>query len=73
MIFKAYGAEAPERLEQVIEEAGMSDEVLQKLQDKATRLTAERKKRGKTVPDGLVTVEDIKSYRQQSSRVVSTV
>ncbi|XP_064620629.1 pre-mRNA-processing factor 19-like [Lineus longissimus] len=65
----AYGAEAPERLEQVIEEAGMSDEVLQKLQDKATRLTAERKKRGKTVPDGLVTVEDIKSYRQQSSRV----
>lgn len=29
-----------------MEEAGMSDEVLQKLQDKATLLTAERKKVG---------------------------
>ncbi|XP_074640509.1 pre-mRNA-processing factor 19-like [Tubulanus polymorphus] len=65
----AYGAEAPERPDQVMEEAGMSEEVIQKLQDKATLLTAERKKRGKTVPEGLATNEDIKAYRQQASHV----
>ena len=43
--WQAYGAEArPEEADQPMEEAGMSDEVLQKLQDKATLLTAERKK-----------------------------
>ncbi|XP_069135303.1 pre-mRNA-processing factor 19-like [Argopecten irradians] len=64
----AYGAEAnPEAAQQPMEEAGMSDEVLQKLQDKATLLTAERKKRGKTVPEGLAIVEDIKTYRQLAS------
>lgn len=42
------------------------------LQDKATRLTAERKKRGKTIPEGLVSTEDIRSYRQQASHVVCT-
>ncbi|XP_048772113.1 pre-mRNA-processing factor 19-like [Ostrea edulis] len=63
-----YGAEAgPESAIQPMEETGMSDEVLQKLQDKATLLTAERKKRGKTVPEGLVTTEDIKSYKQLAS------
>jgi pre-mRNA-processing factor 19 len=42
---QSYAAEAgPEAAEQPMEEAGMSDEVLQKLQDKATLLTAERKK-----------------------------
>lgn len=44
-VLQVYGAEAgPETAEQPMEEAGMSDEVLQKLQDKATLLTAERKK-----------------------------
>uniref|UniRef100_A0A6I8SAE4 Pre-mRNA-processing factor 19 n=1 Tax=Xenopus tropicalis TaxID=8364 RepID=A0A6I8SAE4_XENTR len=33
---------------------GMSAEIIQKLQDKATVLTTERKKRGKTVPEDLV-------------------
>ncbi|XP_013381641.1 pre-mRNA-processing factor 19 [Lingula anatina] len=65
-----YGAEAgPERAEAPMEEAGMTEEVLQKLQDKATLLTAERKKRGKTVPEGLATVDDIRNYRQQASHV----
>ncbi|XP_063449023.1 pre-mRNA-processing factor 19-like [Mytilus trossulus] len=61
------GAEAGPEAAEPMEEAGMSDEVLQKLQDKATLLTAERKKRGKTVPEGLATVEDIKQYRQLAS------
>lgn len=61
------GAEAGQDAMEPMEEAGMSEEVLQKLQDKATLLTAERKKRGKTVPEGLATVEDIKTYRQLAS------
>jgi hypothetical protein len=40
------------------------------LQDKATVLTAERKKRGKTVPEGLATAEDIRAYHQIASHVV---
>lgn len=65
-----YAADAgPERAEEPMEEAGMSEEIIQKLQDKATLLTAERKKRGKTIPEGLATVEDIRSFRQQASHV----
>ena len=43
------------------------------LQDKATLLTAERKKRGKTMPEGLVTVDDIRAYRQVASHVVRSI
>ncbi|KAL4223171.1 Pre-mRNA-processing factor 19 [Mactra antiquata] len=64
----SYAAEAgPESAEHPMEEAGMSDEVLDKLQDKATLLTVERKKRGKTVPEGLATSSDIRNYRQLAS------
>ncbi|KAL9981858.1 hypothetical protein ACROYT_G010620 [Oculina patagonica] len=49
------------------EEEGMTEEVLQKLQDKATLLTAERKKRGKKVPEDLSTVDEIRSYKPISS------
>ena len=61
----------PERaeMEEPQEEAGMTEEVIGKLQDKATLLTAERKKRGKTIPDGLATTEDIRAYRQNASHV----
>ncbi|XP_031574235.1 pre-mRNA-processing factor 19-like [Actinia tenebrosa] len=45
-------------------EAGMSEEVLQKLQKKATLLTAERKKRGKKMPEDLTTPDEIRSYHQ---------
>ncbi|KAI0208882.1 Pre-mRNA-processing factor 19 [Lamellibrachia satsuma] len=66
----AYGAEAgPETADQPMEEAGMTDEILQKLQEKATLLTAERKKRGKTIPEGLVTSDDIRGFRQLASHV----
>jgi len=41
------------------------------LQDKATLLTAERKKRGKTIPEGLASAEDIRGYHQVASHVVS--
>ena len=43
---------------------------LLQLQDKATLLTAERKKRGKTTPEGLATSDDIRALRQTASHVV---
>uniref|UniRef100_A0A673NNZ7 Pre-mRNA-processing factor 19 n=1 Tax=Sinocyclocheilus rhinocerous TaxID=307959 RepID=A0A673NNZ7_9TELE len=57
------GGEAMEVSEQV----GMTPEIIQKLQDKATVLTTERKKRGKTVPEDLVRAEDLSKYRQGAS------
>ncbi|KTF94191.1 hypothetical protein cypCar_00001833, partial [Cyprinus carpio] len=57
------GGEAMEISEQV----GMTPEIIQKLQDKATVLTTERKKRGKTVPEELVRAEDLGKYRQVAS------
>ncbi|CAH2321563.1 pre-mRNA-processing factor 19 [Pelobates cultripes] len=48
---------------------GMSAEIIQKLQDKATVLTTERKKRGKTVPEDLVKPEELSKYHQVSSHV----
>ncbi|XP_043198243.1 pre-mRNA-processing factor 19-like isoform X1 [Amphibalanus amphitrite] len=53
--------------EQAQPEAGMTAEVIKQLQDKATVLTQERKKRGKTVPEDLVTPETLRSYRTVSS------
>ncbi|CAF4446206.1 unnamed protein product, partial [Rotaria magnacalcarata] len=38
---------------------GMNDEIIQKLQDKASVLTQLRKQRGKRVPEGLTSVEDM--------------
>ncbi|XP_024292410.1 pre-mRNA-processing factor 19 isoform X1 [Oncorhynchus tshawytscha] len=49
---------------EVSEQVGMIPEIIQKLQDKATVLTTERKKRGKTVPEELVRTEDLSKYRQ---------
>lgn len=51
----------------------MTEEVIKKLLDKATVLTAERKKRGKQVPEDLVKGEDIRGYKQVASHPVSTV
>lgn len=48
----------------ISEQVGMTPEIIQKLQDKATILTTERKKRGKTVPEELVRAEDLGKYRQ---------
>lgn len=49
------------------EQVGMTPDIIQKLQDKATVLTTERKKRGKTVPEELVRSEDLSKYRQVAS------
>lgn len=48
--------------------AGMSAEVIQKLQDKATVLTQERKKRGRNVPEELITPEQVKTFMTVGSQ-----
>ncbi|CAD5122476.1 DgyrCDS10901 [Dimorphilus gyrociliatus] len=47
---------------------GMTEEILTKLQDTAAKLTSERKKRGKTIPEGLASTEQIQSYRKIASK-----
>nr|CAB3265184.1 pre-mRNA-processing factor 19-like [Phallusia mammillata] len=49
------------------EPVGLTEDVIQKLQDKASVLTAERKKRGKKMPDDLVVADDIRNYRPVAS------
>merc|ERR550534_733369 len=49
------------------EAAGMTGDIVEKLQEKATVLTQERKRRGKTVPEDLCTAEKIKEFVSQSS------
>jgi len=44
----------------------LTEDVIQKLQDKASVLTAERKKRGKRMPEDLVGSDDIRNYRPVS-------
>lgn len=44
-------------------EEGISEEVIQRLQEKSSVLTQIRKQRGKKLPEELATIEDIKSYR----------
>lgn len=48
-------------------EVGITSEIIEKLESKAAVLTSERKKRGKSVPEGLATVDDIKSFKTLAS------
>lgn len=50
---------------------GMSGEVVARLQDRATALTQERKRRGRTVPEGLVAPDQIRSFITLASHPVS--
>ncbi|XP_050432768.1 pre-mRNA-processing factor 19 [Adelges cooleyi] len=52
---------------QPTEEAGITDEIIKKLQDKATVLTQERKKRGRTVPEDLMDQESLKAFKTLAS------
>ncbi|RZC33488.1 pre-mRNA-processing factor 19, partial [Asbolus verrucosus] len=63
----AVAAEAGGIANQPTEQAGMTDEVIQNLQDKATVLTQERKKRGRTVPEELTTHEQLRLFKTLAS------
>ena len=49
------------------EAAGITEEIVEKLDEKAKVLTQERKKRGKTVPEGLCTTDSMKQFSAKSS------
>lgn len=57
----------PEVMETELAPGEMTDDILQKLQDTATMLTAERKKKGKKVPEGLTSAEEIANFQLVST------
>lgn len=58
---------------QPTEQARLSEEVIIKLQERATVLTQERKRRGRTVPEELVSQNDLRSFRTLASHTVSKI
>lgn len=68
---QAIAVEAAGVAAQPTEQAGMTPEIIQKLQDKATVLTQERKKRGRTVPEDLVAHETVRNFHTLASHPVS--
>lgn len=58
---------------QPTEEAGITDEIIKKLQEKATVLTQERKKRGRTVPEDLIDQESLKGFKTLASHPVCNI
>lgn len=50
---------------------GMSAEVVSRLQERATALTQERKRRGRTVPEGLMAPDQIRAFLTLASHPVS--
>ncbi|CAG2059240.1 unnamed protein product, partial [Timema podura] len=63
----AIAVEAGGVANQPTEQAGMTADVIQKLQDKATVLTQERKKRGRTVPEDLVSQDTLRTFHTLAS------
>lgn len=57
---------------QPTEEAGITDDIITKLQEKATVLTQERKKRGRNIPEELIDQESIKTFKTLASHPVRT-
>ena len=68
--FFIHQAEAGGVAAQPVEAAGLTPEIIAQLQDKATVLTQERKRRGKTMPEGLATAEAVKAYKTLASHPV---
>ena len=55
------------------EGAGLTEEVVMQLQNTATILTQERKRRGRTIPEGLTQADHIRNYNTLVSHPVSCV
>jgi pre-mRNA-processing factor 19 len=58
---------APAETMEVEGQGEMTEEIIQKLMDTATQLTSERKKRGKKMPEGLMSSDNISKFTQSSS------
>lgn len=71
MLCQAATAEAGGAADVPSEGAGLTEEVVTRLQDTATVLTQERKRRGRTVPEGLTPADQIRGYTTLASHPVS--
>lgn len=56
---------------QPVEQTGMTPEIIEKLQEKATVLTEERRSRGRTLPKDLVVPDQIRNFKIMASHPVS--
>lgn len=55
-----------------LEQVGITDEIIDKLQEKAKVLTQKRKSRGRSVPEGLIPPDDIRQFQTLASHPVMT-
>lgn len=53
-----------------MEQAGITEDVIQKLQERATVLTQERKRRGRSVPEDLLPQDSIRAFQTLASHPV---
>lgn len=65
------GGVANQPTEEEEEGEGLTEEVIQKIDEKSVVLTQERKLRGKTVPEELTTHEQLRNFRTLASHPVS--
>ena len=73
LILQAQTAEVAGPADTPTEGAGLTEEVVSKLQDTATILTQERKRRGRTIPEGLTQADMIRGYNTLASHPVCKV
>lgn len=66
-----YAAETNGEQGKALVEEGISEEVSQRLQEKSSALTQQRKQKGKKLPEDLATVDDIKSLHCVGSHTVT--
>lgn len=67
---QAVAVEAGGTAAQPMEQAGITDDVIQKLQERATVLTQERKRRGRSVPEDLLPQDSIRAFQTLASHPV---
>ncbi|KOX68485.1 Pre-mRNA-processing factor 19, partial [Melipona quadrifasciata] len=64
---RALAVEAGGTAAQPMEQAGITEDVIQKLQERATVLTQERKRRGRSVPEDLLPQDSIRAFQTLAS------
>lgn len=69
-MLQALAVEAGGTAAQPMEQAGITEDVIQKLQERATVLTQERKRRGRSVPEDLLPQDSIRAFQTLASHPV---
>ena len=70
ILLQALAVEAGGTAAQPMEQAGITEDVIQKLQERATVLTQERKRRGRSVPEDLLPQDSIRTFHTLASHPV---